>query len=588
VKNGLYTLASLDGSPLDRRHVGPLFSGFSTAPDSTGSFVAVLADPHPDAAARHDDGPCTDLFLGHIDEPGEMRRRLGLAAGASHAEIAGAAQDRWGVEASRELGGEWTLLRWNGRTRTLILLMSECRRDDCYFAVWKGQVAIAPELVRLAKLDGIDGSFDPDALTRVMGRYPLDRSLGHRTFVRGVQRLLPGTQVTLRSEGSVTETLPAPAAPLVRAVSFDEAVHEIEALLRRIVRRRLADGRDAAFMLSGGLDSSLLVWLASEERRPGQGLHLLSSAAPAGSGIPDETGWAATVADHLGFSLIPVRPGLDADPYAPSEQMLASREGPLQSPRHYLYEALERAAVANGAATLFDGVYGELTVSNPGQDVAANTSWPRRLARGLRNGLAPRRTASDRGRDLFHVRLSEGLLESSGRSLLAGQATGRTPGRQLIEPFGYAPGWEKSAFAPTVIGDPAVRYVLPFRAPALLARFGTLPTGFISNDGVPRAIGRAVLRGRLPDRIVSRTSKMPFSPTYATLLMTHANIARERLVVQREAGAAEWLDLDWLDQALASVAGGKAFTTTELFGIQATAVAAEFFRWWRDQNINGR
>ncbi len=516
-----------------------------------------------------------------------MRRRLGLAAGASHAEIAGAAQDRWGVEAARELGGEWTLLRWNGQTRTLVLLMSECLRDDCYFAVWKGQVAIAPELVRLAKLDGVDGSFDPDALIRVMGRYPLQRSLGHRTLVRGVQRLMPGTQVTLRSKGRVTETLSAPAAPLVRDVSFDEAVHEIEGLLRKIVRRRLADGRDAAFLLSGGLDSSLLVWLASEECQPGQRLHLLSSAAPAGSGIPDEVDWAASVADHLGLPLVPVSPGLEADPYAPSEQMLASREGPLQSPRHYLYEALERAAVVNGAATLFDGVYGELTVSNPGQDVAANTSWPRRLVRGLRDGLTLRRSASDKGSDLFHVRPSEGLLEASGHLSLAGDVTRDTPRRLATDPFGYAPGWDKSAWSTTIIGDPVVRYVLPFRDRELLARFGSLPTEFISHAGVSRAIARAILQGRLPEQIVSRASKMPFSPTYPMLLATHANAARERLAAQREAGAAQWLDLDWLDQALSETANNRVSATTELFRIQSTAIAAEFFRWWRDQAVKG-
>jgi asparagine synthase (glutamine-hydrolysing) len=437
-------------------------------------------------------------------------------------------------------------------------------------------------LVRLAKLDGIDGSFDPDALMRVMGRYPLDRSLGHRTFVRGVQRLLPGTQVTLWSEGSVTETLPAPAAPLVRAVSFDEAVHEIEALLRRIVRRRLADGRDAAFMLSGGLDSSLLVWLASEERRPGQGLHLLSSAAPAGSGIPDEVDWAATVADHLGFPLIPVRPGPDADPYAPSEQMLASREGPLLSPRHYLYEALERAAVANGAATLFDGVYGELTVSNPGNRVSAGIPWQRRLARGLRARLIPLRATPDPQASRFHVCLSARLLRSVEGLPPSGRVAGGS-GRCANEPFGYAPGWEKSGLFPTIVGDPAVRYAMPFRDRRLLALFASLPANLARHDGVPRAIARAILQGRLPERIVSRTSKMPFSPTYPILLATHANTARERLVAQREAGAGQWLDLGWLDLALARVAGGAPSVTADLFRIQATATAAEFFRWWRDQ-----
>lgn len=584
MKNGLYALASLDGAPLDRRHVGPLFSGFSTRPDSTGGFAALASDPHPDAASRHDDGPCTDLFLGHIDEPGEMRRRLGLAADASHAEVAGAAQGRWGVEAARELGGEWTLLRWNGRTRTLVLLMSECLRDDGYFAVWKGQVAIAPELARLAKLDGIDGSFDPDALIRVMGRYPLDRPLGHRTFVRGVQRLLPGAQVTIGQDGSRTATLPAPDAPTLDSLSFDEAVHEVEVLLRRTVRRRLSDGRDAAFMLSGGLDSSLLVWIASEERQPGQRLHLLSSAAPAGSGIADEVEWAALVANHLGLPLIPVTPAQDADPYAPTERMLAGREGPLMSPRHYLYQALEEAAFRAGASTLFDGVYGELTVSNPGTGVAAAIPWKRRLARRLRSDLTFLRRASGVTSAPSLVRLSARLLKVAEGLSTTGREV-RPQSRSEAGPFGYAAGWDKSARSPTVIGDPAARYVMPFRHPELLARFASLPAEYANHRGVPRAIGRAILRDRLPDRIVSRTTKMPFSPTYPLLLATHAEIARERLAAQRAAGADEWLDLDWLDRALGDLALGRAAPTTRLFRIQATAMAAEFFRWWRDQTI---
>lgn len=313
MKNGLYALASLNGAPLDRGKTGPLFSGLSVGHGSESDFVAVAWDLNPSAASRHDRHDGTDVFLGHLDDADAMARRLGLAGPVSAAGLASAAHDRWGTEAARRLAGEWTLLRWDSQARTLVLLTSECLRDNCYFAVSGGQVAIAPELVRLARLDGIDGSLDPDALLRAMGRYAPEYSLSDRTFVRGVQRLLPGTQVTIGQDGSRTATLPAPDAPTLDSLSFDEAVHEVEVLLRRTVRRRLSDGRDAAFMLSGGLDSSLLVWIASEERRPGQRLHLLSSAAPEGSGIPDEVEWAALVANHLGLPLIPVTPAPDAD-----------------------------------------------------------------------------------------------------------------------------------------------------------------------------------------------------------------------------------------------------------------------------------
>ena len=583
MKNGLYALAALDGAPLDPAVADAIFAGLSTEPVRGASFAAIARDPRPDAAARHDEGSCADLFLGSLDEADGLRRRLGLPAHANNARIAGAAQDRWGVEAARTLGGEWTLLRWDGRAGTLVLLLSECLRDSCYYAVSEGRVAVAPTLVRLAGLDGVNGDFDPDGLVRTMGRHPLERSLGDHTFVKGVRRLPPGTQVTIRADGRATETLPAPVVPEARAISFEAAVQEVEVLLRQIVRRRLAGAGDAAIMLSGGLDSSLVAWLASEERAPGQRLHFLSSAAPEGTGVPDETGWAAIVADHLGVPVTPVTPGPDADVYAPGARMLAGREGPILSPRHYLYEAFEQAALARGAQVLFDGVYGELTVTNPGFAEAADASWRRRLAHGLKAFLP--RPAGDA--DPLHVRLAPHLRRQIPRLAAGAEAPGRKrPG--ATDAFGYAVGWEKSALPPTNMGDPAVRYALPFRDRSLLALFASLPAGFAGQAGVPRAIGRAILKGRLPDRIVARTSKMPFSPTYPHLLARQAGAARERLVAQRAAGAAEWLDLDWLDRSLAAVESGGVSATRALFRIQATAMAAEFFRWWRDQGLKGR
>jgi asparagine synthase (glutamine-hydrolysing) len=77
---------------------------------------------------------------------------------------------------------------------------------------------------------------------------------------------------------------------------------------------------------------------------------------------------------------------------------------------------------------------------------------------------------------------------------------------------------------------------------------------------------------------------MPFSPTYLGMLADQAAAARERIPSQRAAGAGEWLDLDWLDRALTRVASQPSLARTQPFTVQGTAIAAEFFRWWRDRS----
>jgi asparagine synthase (glutamine-hydrolysing) len=108
------------------------------------------------------------------------------------------------------------------------------------------------------------------------------------------------------------------------------------------------------------------------------------------------------------------------------------------------------------------------------------------------------------------------------------------------------------------------------------------PAAFVTHGGLSRAPARALLHGRLPDTIALRQSKMAFSPTYDAMLQAHAAQAIERLADQRAAGAGEWLDLAWLERALRVAGQGVRLSTDAAFRLQCTAMAAEFFRWWRD------
>lgn len=581
MKNGVYALADLSGASPCPRDSAVLF-GDRRAEESGSGFRVYAEDTRPDAIDLHRSDGRLDVLLGHLDEPSRLEQVLGLPDKSRPAVIAAAGHDRWGVDAATRMIGEWTLVRWDERTRTLTLVMSECARDTCYFAVSKARVAVSAELIRLTHLPWVDGTFDGDALLRAMGRTQQRQTLGDRSIVKGVRQLQPGTSVTVGRRGIARAVATPHPAPALADIGFDEAMREVETVLRTIMRNRLAGAAQPAFLLSGGLDSSLLAWLGAEERLPGQTLHFLLSAAPADSGLTDETAWARLVADHLEVPLTPVCPGPEADIYAPSARMLAELEGPAPSPRHYLYQAFEDAAAARGSTLLVDGVYGELSVSNHGFFLDREPSWPRRLVRSMRGGIAAQlRGPETRFAENFHVQLS--------RSALADMATATTRGAQARprlspgEPFGFAPGWEKSALQPTAAGHRQLRLAYPLRDRRLLHLVSTFPAAFTRHDGIARAMVRALLKDRLPDSIVYRQCKMPFSPTHPQRMKDQAPAARARIGAQRAAGAGEWLDLDWLDRALCQVASGTAVSADRAYRTQSTALAAEFFRWWSER-----
>ena len=60
-----------------------------------------------------------------------------------------------------------------------------------------------------------------------------------------------------------------------------------------------------------------------------------------------------------------------------------------------------------------------------------------------------------------------------------------------------------------------------------------------------------------------------------------AGNARLRIAEFRRAELHEWLDLDWLDAALARVSARGPSDVGEANQVQLTAIFAEFLLWWR-------
>lgn len=590
MRNGVFGLFSLDGKPLDERdrHIvlGVLESealetlGASVvARDACGTAVHI----HPGYyEGGSNNGHDLAVLLGDLDEPATVAARLKMPASANAAALAVAAHDRWGHNAPTELAGEWLLLRWQASSRTLTLLSSETAFEGCYLATDGRRLAIAPDLVRLARLPWVGAEFDRDVLMRTMGRSYLRASIGARTILRGVTRVQAGACITICTGGMRIAAPDPQMPPALAALSFDDAIAELDALLRRIMRRRLSRAGGVAIQMSGGLDSSLLGLIAAEERTQGQRLVFLTSAAPENAGIADESEWAGLVARHLDVPMVKVMPAVDADVYRPSTRTLAMTESPAMSLRHYLYEALADAALDANAQRLVDGMYGEMTISNHGHCLRAQQSLsPRAIVRSLRKRWRSR-PLSTQG-EHYHVMPSPMMIASVAASHVEARHSAKQLRRRLAEdePFGVEHGIHKISQLTTTIGHPSLRTLFPFRDPRLIRLMSSLPAGFVRHEGVDRAPIRALMRGGLPDAVVMRPKGMAFSPSYHIMLRTQAEAAIERLHDQRLAGAGEWLDLDWLQLMLRRLCNGAEFNTQTLVKVQGTAYAAAFFPWWK-------
>jgi asparagine synthase (glutamine-hydrolysing) len=585
MRSGLYALASLDGAPLAPEDLEAM--GL-TSRDAMGrdlmladGFAARAIEPDAGSISVETTARCLGLFFGFLDEEQDLRAVLGADAAASPAMLAASALKRWGREAPRHLLGEWSFLQWDRVSSGLTLLTSEHLRDPTYIAERNGMVALAPNALRLARLPWVEKDLDERAVATVTSRAGLRHAiLAGQTMWRGICLQQPGTLTVFASEGrthaSVSEH--PPAEPWTG--TYDEAVEALQAMGRRIVRQHMSRHRRCAFHLSGGLDSTLLTSWGAFEQGPGREMFCLSSVAPPGSGIADESEWSRAAAEALGVSLQGVWPDAEVNLFRPAAHVFAAFERPPTGAFH-VSAALQRAAVAGGASVTLGGENGEMHVSN-GFDVPETRSWLRIRGSSIRDMLRRQRRFSGWPASAFHVRFSEEFLRElppEWRAIWRKGPPPVNPWRNGDPPLGISPILRKMSVVPTVTPD-GVRHLLPYRDLRLVRLAARLPVSFLRQQGQTRPLARSMLKGRVPDSVRLRTQGRPFAPDYVSRLKSQAPAAGSRIPLYAAEGVGRWLDLKWLASALERLAAAKGETEYDFYyEVQATALFAEFLLW---------
>jgi len=159
-----------------------------------------------------------------------------------------------------------------------------------------------------------------------------------------------------------------------------------------------------------------------------------------------------------------------------------------------------------------------------------------------------------------------------------------TQARRAGDIWGYLPGADKAMQPASEFYPGAIRMELPYRDLRLLRLFAGFPADFLEHKGLDRAPARHMLVGHVPDHIRLRTVGMPASPDHYARIQRQAPMARARIALFRKSAIDEWLDLEWLDGALAHVGEKGTTNATEANQVQLTAIAAEFLLWWRERS----
>ncbi|HET7832819.1 MAG TPA: N-acetylglutaminylglutamine amidotransferase [Gallionella sp.] len=224
---------------------------------------------HADQPMVDNDLKLTLVFNGTIYNYQELRAELAAMGYEffSHgdSEVILKAYHAWGENCTQRFYGMFAFAIWDMRKKALFLARDRLGIKPLYYALDGVRLRFASTLQALLAGGGVDSRLDPVALHHhftLHGVVPAPR-----TILLGVKKLPPAHTMTFIAAGEVKLKrywhldATRPAALL----SEDDWLATARTVLRRAVERhRLASDVPVGILLSGGLDSSLLVGLLAD------------------------------------------------------------------------------------------------------------------------------------------------------------------------------------------------------------------------------------------------------------------------------------------------------------------------------------
>ena len=177
----------------------------------------------------------------------------------------------WGPDCVERLSGMFAFAIWERDSRTVTLARDRLGIKPLYFAEGSGRFRFASSLPALLAGGEVDTRIDPVALNFYMNFHAVVPP--PHTILQGVRKLPPATVLRITPDGKRTQRrfwhVDHVADPADKALSAGDWQERILESLRTAVRRRLVSDVPVGVLLSGGVDSSLIVGLLRGEGQVG-------------------------------------------------------------------------------------------------------------------------------------------------------------------------------------------------------------------------------------------------------------------------------------------------------------------------------
>lgn len=244
------------------------------------------------------------VFNGAIYNYEELRSELEAKGYQFHSdgdtEVLLKAYHAWGTDCVKRLQGMFAFAVWERDTGNLVLARDRLGIKPLYYGRTTQGFTFASTLPALLEFEGLDRSIDREALHYYLTFHAVPEP---RTIIRGIRKLAPGTVLTVSRDGAMEEQRywglqfnETQADHAMDEAGWLEATREAMELA---TQRQLAADVPVGVLLSGGLDSSLLVALAAKHQsKPIETFSIGFEGAGGEQG--DEFYYSDLVAKHFG------------------------------------------------------------------------------------------------------------------------------------------------------------------------------------------------------------------------------------------------------------------------------------------------
>jgi len=249
------------------RHRGPDDEGFFESPSASlcSTRLAIVDVDRGHQPMGNEDGSVIVAFNGEIYNAEELRRSLQSSGHVFRTrcdtEVVPHLYEKYGDDFVQQLNGQFAIALWDARRRKLVLTRDRLGIKPLFYYPCGQSLRFGSEIKAILASLTATPNMNVEAFYHYLSFKFVPAPL---TMYEGIAAVLPGEQVVFRDGKISKRTYWNLNETGDETLDAQDAVERLNHLLRASMQRRLVSDVPVGALLSGGVDSSLIVALASE------------------------------------------------------------------------------------------------------------------------------------------------------------------------------------------------------------------------------------------------------------------------------------------------------------------------------------